>query len=145
MKSFFHIFPFQTGSHPGQKNVIQLLCQLALILAVPGIKEALKKASAQKMAVSPIVGGKSLKGPSDRMMQQLGHEVSAVGVAKLYRDVAGTLVIDRQDAGLRDSIEALGVKVAVCETVMKTLAHKEKLARACMELMEVRRVEVGVS
>lgn len=121
------------------------LISIGPILAVPGIREALQARRESVVAVNPIVAGKSLKGPSDRMLQQLGHEVSAVGVARLYRGVAGTLVIDSRDAGLRSSIENLGMKVEVRETVMKTLADKENLARACTELMDARRMEVGVS
>lgn len=121
------------------------LISIGPILAVPGIREALQARRESVVAVNPIVAGKSLKGPSDRMLQQLGHEVSAVGVARLYCGVAGTLVIDSRDAGLRSSIENLGMKVEVRETVMKTLADKENLARACTELMDARRMEVGVS
>jgi LPPG:FO 2-phospho-L-lactate transferase len=121
------------------------LISIGPILAVPGIREALQARRENVVAINPIVAGKSLKGPSDRMLQQLGHEVSAVGVAKLYRDVAGTFVIDSRDAGSKDSIEALGMSIEVRETVMKTLADKESLAHTCLELTEARRTEVGVS
>ena len=64
------------------------------LLAVPGVRERVARAAARAVAVSPIVGGKALKGPADRMLAELGHPVSVVGVARLYRDLAATLVID---------------------------------------------------
>ena len=69
------------------------------LLAVPGVRERLVARRDDVVAVSPIVGGAALKGPADRMLGELGHDVSVVGVARLYRDLAGTLVID--DGGRR--------------------------------------------
>src|SRR5206468_4560636 len=68
------------------------------ILAAPGIREALRKTSARVAAISPIVGGRALKGPAARMMKSLGLRVSALGVAELYRDFAEIFVLDRVDA-----------------------------------------------
>ena len=67
------------------------LISIGPILAVPGIREALRKRRDDVVVVCPLVGGKSLKGPSDKMMAELGHEVSAVGAAKLYRDICGNV------------------------------------------------------
>ena len=86
------------------------------------------------VAVCPIVGGKSLKGPSDRMLEQLGYEVSARGVARLYADFTGTFVVDPADRAQATSIRSLGMDVAVIPTVMSTLAQKRKLARALLAL-----------
>ena len=72
------------------------------------------------MAVSPIVAGKALKGPADRLLRELGHEASVVGVARLYRDLAATLVVDRADADLADAVEAEGVACVVTDTVMSS-------------------------
>ncbi len=83
-------------------------------------------------AVCPIVGGKSLKGPSDKMLAQLGHAPTAIGVAKLYAEFTGTLVIDPADKPQSAPIAALGIKVAVLPTVMKTRTQKRKLARALL-------------
>ena len=83
------------------------------ILAVPGMREALAAARARGAAiaaVSPIIGGKALKGPADRMLTSLGMESSAVGVARHYADVVDAFVIDAVDAALVPAIEALGVR-----------------------------------
>src|SRR2546429_2837043 len=86
----------------------------------------------RSFAVCPIVGGKSLKGPSDKMLAQLGHDPSALGVAKLYADFTGTIIIDRADKSQSAAISALGMKVVVLPTVMKTRGQKRKLARAIL-------------
>jgi len=104
------------------------LISIGPILAVPGMREALRKRREDVVAVCPIVGGKSLKGPSDRMLAQLGFEVSASGVARMYQDICATFLIDTVDAGERPAVEALGMKAVVCSTVMHTLEDKERLA-----------------
>jgi LPPG:FO 2-phospho-L-lactate transferase len=104
------------------------LISIGPILAVPGVREALRKRRKDVVAVCPIVGGKSLKGPSDRMLAQLGFDVSASGVARMYQDICATFLIDSVDAGERPAVEALGMKAVVCSTVMHTLEDKERLA-----------------
>ena len=116
------------------------LISIGPILAVPGVRDALRARREGVVAVCPIVGGKSLKGPSDKMMKQLGHEVSALGVAKMYCDFAGTLVIDSADAAQQRKIETLGMQVAVRPTTMRTSADKERLARTVMEVQQQRGV-----
>ena len=106
------------------------LISIGPILAVPGIRDALRTQKEKVVSVCPIIGGKSLKGPSDKMLAQLGHEATAYGVAKLYADFTNTYVIDSVDKKQTAWIEALGMKVAVLPTVMKTLAQKRKLAKA---------------
>jgi LPPG:FO 2-phospho-L-lactate transferase len=110
------------------------LISIGPILAVPGIREALRARREEVISVCPIVGGKSLKGPSDRMLAQLGYEPSAHGVAKLYSDVTGTFVVDSVDAWQADAIRALGMRVVVLPTVMKTRTQKRKLAGALLTL-----------
>ncbi|HEV1994661.1 MAG TPA: 2-phospho-L-lactate transferase [Candidatus Acidoferrum sp.] len=110
------------------------LISIGPILAIRGIREALQKRKRDVIAVCPIVGGKSLKGPSDRMLAQLDYEVSARGVARLYADFAGTFVVDPADRGQVASIRSLGMNVAVVPTVMRTLAQKRKLALALLAL-----------
>ena len=105
------------------------LISIGPILAVRGVREVLVHRRARVIAVCPIVGGASLKGPSDKMMDDLGLEVSAAGVAHLYRDIASTLVIDEVDAGQRDAIEKAGLSVEVTQTVMRTDEEKERLAQ----------------
>jgi LPPG:FO 2-phospho-L-lactate transferase len=112
------------------------LISIGPILAVAGIREALRARRERVIAVCPIVGGKSLKGPSDKMLAELGHEASAKGVAKLYADFTGTFVIDPADESQRAAIESIGMKVAVVPTVMKTRGDKRKLARALLALSQ---------
>lgn len=104
------------------------LISIGPILAVPGIRDAIAARRAHAMAISPIVGGASLKGPSDKMMLELGFEVSALGVARMYRDICGRIIADEVDAPLRKSIEELSVEVSVTGTVMRTDEDKVRLA-----------------
>src|SRR6266702_2076909 len=106
------------------------LISIGPILAVPQIRDQLRAYKEKVFAVCPIVGGKSLKGPSDKMLAQLGHDPTALGVAKLYADFTGAFIIDPADKSRSAAISALGMRVAVLPTVMKTLAQKRKLARA---------------
>jgi LPPG:FO 2-phospho-L-lactate transferase len=110
------------------------LISIGPILAVPGIREALRARKDSVISVCPIVGGKSLKGPSDKMLAELGHEPSALGVAKLYADFTGTFVIDPADKTQAELIRKLGMKVEVVPTVMKTRTQKRNLARSLLGL-----------
>lgn len=110
------------------------LISIGPILTVPRIREQLRARKESVIAISPIVGGKSLKGPSDKMLLQLGIGSSASAVAKLYADFTGTFVIDRRDASQAPTIQALGMKVAILPTVMRTRNDKRKLARALLAL-----------
>jgi LPPG:FO 2-phospho-L-lactate transferase len=103
------------------------------ILSIPGIRDALKSTRGYVVAVSPIVGGKAVKGPADRIMSSLGLEASACGVAKLYEDFLDQLIIDRADAGLRTRIEELGIKASVADTIMKDVESAVSLAAKVME------------
>src|SRR6266481_576896 len=97
------------------------LISIGPILAVPQMRDQLRAHKKKVFAVCPIVGGKSLKGPSDKMLAQLGHDPTALGVAKLYADFTGTFVIDPADKAQGGSIS--GMRVVVLPTVMKTLAQ----------------------
>ena len=110
------------------------LISIGPIVAVAGVREALRERKKDVVAVCPIVGGKSLKGPSDKMLTELGYEASAFGVAKLYADFTGTFVIDGADGAQVEAIRAVGMEVAVMPTVMKTVAQKRRLARAVLSL-----------
>jgi LPPG:FO 2-phospho-L-lactate transferase len=98
------------------------------ILALPGMTEALATSSAPKVAVSPIVGGRALKGPADRMLASLGHEVSATGVARMYAGLVDGMVVDRADQSERAGIEVLGMRVLVTESVMHDAEDRARLA-----------------
>ena len=88
------------------------------VLAVPGIAEMLKRRRADVVAVSPIIGGKALKGPADRLLRELGREASAVGVAEWYRDLIGALIIDTVDADLASAVGELDIAPIVTNTIM---------------------------
>jgi len=102
---------------------------VAPILAVPGIGQLLAARRDSVVAVSPIVAGAALKGPADRLLRELGHESSVVGVAEVLAGVAGTLVIDEADAGLADGVERAGVHAVVADTVMRSDELAAALAR----------------
>jgi LPPG:FO 2-phospho-L-lactate transferase len=102
------------------------------ILALKGLRAALRGKKKMTVAISPIVGGKTLKGPADRMMQSLGLESSAYGIASLYNDIAETLIIDHQDRYLRQKIEDLGTRCIVMDTVMRSQRKKAQLAEAAV-------------
>ena len=103
------------------------------ILSIPGIRDALKNTGAYVVGVSPIVAGKAVKGPADRIMSSLGLEASAYGVAKFYEDFLDHLIIDRTDADLRMRIEGLGVRVSVADTMMKDVESSVCLAAKVMD------------
>ena len=98
------------------------------------IREQLRAQKDKVFAICPIVGGKSLKGPSDKMLTQLGYQSTALSVAKLYADFTGTFVIDPADKSQAAAISALGMKVAILPAVMKTRGQKRKLARSFLNL-----------
>src|SRR3989442_2399484 len=110
------------------------LISIGPILAVPQVRDQLRANKVKVFAVCPIVGGKSLKGPSDKMLAQLGHQSTALGVAKLYADFTGTFIIDPADKSQAAAISALGMKVAILPTVMKTRSQKRKLASALLSI-----------
>lgn len=107
------------------------IVSISPILAVAGIAEAIAAArsrGAPVVAVSGIVGGKALKGPADRMLVSLGHESSALGVARLYAAGVDAFVLDQVDAALQPEIEALGLNVLVTDTIMSDDAARARLA-----------------
>ncbi len=102
------------------------------VLAVPGVREAVVARRDRVVAVSPIVAGAALKGPADRLLAELGHEVSVVGVARLYAPLAATLVVDDADAALAPAVEAEGMRCVVTPTVMRGPAEAAALAIAVL-------------
>jgi LPPG:FO 2-phospho-L-lactate transferase len=109
------------------------IVSIGSILAVPGIHDALHEASGMVVAVSPIVGGSPIKGPADKLMSGLGMEVSAVGVARCYRDFLDVMVIDKKDASLASAIEDLGIPAVVTDTVMHDMNAKAALAKEVLQ------------
>jgi LPPG:FO 2-phospho-L-lactate transferase len=107
------------------------------ILAVPGIREALRETAAPVAAISPIVGGRALKGPAARMMKSLGMRVSAVGVAEMYRDFVDVFVLDSIDERHAAKVEALGMRAVITGTIMTSLGRKTGLARVVAEALGI--------
>ncbi|NIP31006.1 MAG: 2-phospho-L-lactate transferase, partial [Candidatus Dadabacteria bacterium] len=103
------------------------------ILEIKGIREALINSDATKVAVSPLVGGKPLKGPADRLMKGLNLEVSSTQIAKLYADFLDIMVIDNEDRGESQSIENLGVKTIVTDTIMSDDKKSEVLSQNILD------------
>jgi LPPG:FO 2-phospho-L-lactate transferase len=104
------------------------LVSIGPIRALPGVDDLLAERRADTVAISPIVGGAALKGPADRMLTELGHDASVVGVARLYAPIASTLVIDTVDARHAAAVEAAGMRCVVTDTVMSTPEIARNLA-----------------
>ena len=102
------------------------------VLAVPGVRRAVTERREHTVAISPIVAGSALRGPAGRLMTELGHEASVVGVARLYAPVAAALVIDSEDAPLASAVEAEGIRCIVTPTIMHTPDDAAALARTTL-------------
>ena len=106
---------------------------------MPGVRDAMKETRAHVIAITPIIGGRALKGPAADMLRDLGHEVSARGVASIYRDFVDLFVLDEVDRAIKPEIEELGLRVVVTDTVMNTLEDKQRLARKRIGISGVKR------
>jgi LPPG:FO 2-phospho-L-lactate transferase len=100
---------------------------LGPILRLPGVRERLARRAT--VAVSPIIAGQAVKGPAAKMLGELGLEVSALAVARAYAGLARVFVLDTADAGLQPAVAALGLKVCLTDTLMRTDADRLRLAR----------------
>jgi LPPG:FO 2-phospho-L-lactate transferase len=109
---------------------------IGTVLAVPGITEAVRRTTAPVVGVSPVVGGSVVRGMADRLLPAVEAEVSALGVARLYAEWLDGWVLDTADAGLADAVAALGVEVAVTDTIMDDADVAADLARTCIALAE---------
>jgi LPPG:FO 2-phospho-L-lactate transferase len=105
------------------------------ILALPGVRDALRR-HRRVAAVTPLVRGLPIKGPLDRMLRGLGREVSAVGVAELYRDIVDVFVLDQRDAALAPRIAALGMRPVVTDTIMRSPVQSRALARVVLKALD---------
>jgi len=106
------------------------LVSIGPILALPGLRQALADAPASKVAVSPIIAGRALKGPADRMLESLGHEPTALGVARLYAGIVDRFVLDEADDRLAPEVESLGIEAGILPTVMRDDRDRLALANA---------------
>ena len=104
------------------------------ILALQGVRAAIADFKGQRIAVSPIVGGKALRGPTAKMLHELGESVSVVGIARRYQELCDILVIDNIDQSLATEIEAMGIAVAVTNIVMNTPEERTRLAETILDL-----------
>jgi LPPG:FO 2-phospho-L-lactate transferase len=103
------------------------------ILALTGMRDAVAAARARVVAVSPIVGGAAIKGPAAAMLAALGHEVSALGVARIYTELASAFVLDEQDRAFAPAVEALGLRVKTTAPIMRDAPSRGALARAVLD------------
>lgn len=102
------------------------------ILGLPGVRAALQQSAAPLVAVSPIVAGAAIKGPAAKMLAELGLPATALAVAQHYGNLLDGFVLDNRDAQYRPEIEALGIAASCEQTIMKTLADREDLARSVL-------------
>lgn len=115
------------------------LVSIGPILGLEGVRRALKQRRAPAAAISPIVEGQPVKGPLHRMLRGLGHEVSPLGVARLYRGLVDIFVLDRRDSALAPRVEALGMKPLITNTLMVDADRSRHLAaRVVAELARLR-------
>ena len=107
------------------------------LLAVRGAREAVGESGAPVVAISPIIGGAAVKGPAAEILASLGHDVSAIGVARLYAELADVFIIDEQDAALAGRIEAeTSLRCVAVPTLMSGPAEKQALARAALQVAQ---------
>ncbi len=103
------------------------------ILSVPGLRARIAAARARKIGVSPIIGGAAVKGPAADMLTSLGHDCSALGVARLYAGLLDVLVIDEVDAALAPAVSATGLRCVVTPSLMRSIDDRVALARRVLE------------
>jgi LPPG:FO 2-phospho-L-lactate transferase len=107
------------------------------ILALSGMRPAMRRVRSRVAAISPIVGGKAIKGPAGRMLRSLGHEPSALGVARLYRDICALFVLDNADRSAAAEVERLGMRAVVTDTIMADPKRAARLAAVVLRELEV--------
>ena len=110
---------------------------IAPILAVPGVREALRQNRSRVVAISPIVGGRALKGPAARMMKSMRLRAAAAAVAKLYSDFLGVFILDEQDRKQSAEVQQLGIRPVVTNTIMRGLRERKALARAVVRELKI--------
>lgn len=104
------------------------------ILKVPGISEALKRSKAKKLVVSPLINGKAVKGPAEKIMISLGLQADVIGIAKFYQEFIDTIIIDNIDTPLAPEIESLGLEVFSTDILMSNKIEKKQLAEEILQI-----------
>lgn len=112
------------------------LVSIGPILALKGVRQALRSTRARVAAISPIVGGAPVKGPLHRMLRGLGHQISPLGVARLYRGLADVFVLDERDARMASQIADLGMETVVTDTLMTAPNRARRLAASVLAALE---------
>ena len=110
---------------------------LGPILNLRGVRDAMVRRKSRVAAISPIVGGRTIKGPADKMLRGLGMEVSPLGVARLYRDIAGLFILDNSDRRYVEPIEQLGMRAVATDIIMTTPERAARLAEVVLRELEV--------
>src|SRR5712692_8362114 len=105
------------------------------ILAVPGIRDALREVKTPVLAVSPIIGETAISGPAHKLMTAMGMEPSAFGVARAYADFIDLMIIAEEDGDLKAKIEEIGIRSATMDIRMDSLSDKRRLAREVLALL----------
>lgn len=112
------------------------LVSLGPILRLRGVRKLLRAKRTSTLAISPLVGDAPVKGPLDRMLRGLGHEVSAYGIAKLYRDIVSIFILDQRDARHAPRIEKLGIKPVLADTLMTTPEKARALGELALKVLD---------
>jgi LPPG:FO 2-phospho-L-lactate transferase len=112
------------------------IVSLGPIRSLPGVEDALRRNRQRTIAISPIVAGAAIKGPADRMLKELGHQASVVGVATLYSGIASTLIIDTADADQIDDVEKAGMHCIATNTMMNEIEITTQLARTVLGALQ---------
>jgi LPPG:FO 2-phospho-L-lactate transferase len=107
------------------------------ILAIPGVREAIANFTGARLAVSPIIGGRAVKGPAAKMLAELGDEQSAVAVARKYEGLCDVFVMDTQDESLSASVSSLGMRTLLASTLMTSEQDKIDLARVVLRAADI--------
>jgi len=110
------------------------IVSIGTILKVKGIMEALNKVKEKIYGISPIIAGKTVKGPADKLLKWANLEVSCFGVAKYYQSFLGNFIIDNKDENLKSKIQKLGINVYITNTLMTNLERKKELSKFVLNL-----------
>ena len=109
------------------------IASIGPMLAIRGLKEALAQATGMRIAISPLIGGEAVKGPTVPMMQAAGLPITPVGVAQAYEGLLDAIVIDRQDVAFKPALESEGLRVLVTDTLMEGFEGRLRLAAEVLD------------
>ena len=107
---------------------------IAPMLALKDIRKKIAAFTGPRVVVSPVIGGRALKGPTSKILEELDHEVSSLGIARMYQGICDTFVLDNTDIGFEADIRKLGMDVCVTDTIMESIEDKIGLARVILEI-----------